>query len=90
VTAQPVVPVAPVAPVAPVGSGAAAAPPIPVAPPAPRAPPQVSLVLVKQVINGNGPCNKERLAVRRMAEEKGRWVRKAILRKEARYVTPLS
>jgi ring-1,2-phenylacetyl-CoA epoxidase subunit PaaA len=44
----------------------------------------------KQVINGNGPCNKERLAVRRMAEEKGRWVRKAILRKEARYVTPLS
>jgi ring-1,2-phenylacetyl-CoA epoxidase subunit PaaA len=44
----------------------------------------------KQVINGNGPCNKERLAVRRKAEEKGRWVRNAILRKDAKYVTPLA
>jgi ring-1,2-phenylacetyl-CoA epoxidase subunit PaaA len=44
----------------------------------------------KQVINGNGPCNKERLAVRRMAEEKGRWVRKALLQKDAAYVAPLS
>jgi len=44
----------------------------------------------KQVINGNGPCNKERLAVRRMAEEKGRWVRRAILQKDAEYVAPLS
>lgn len=44
----------------------------------------------KQVINGNGPCNKERLAVRRMAEEKGRWVRKAILSKDSQYVAPLS
>lgn len=44
----------------------------------------------KRVINGDGPCNKERLAVRRMAEEKGRWVRRAILGKEAQYVAPLS
>ena len=44
----------------------------------------------KQVINGNGPCNKERLAVRRMAEEKGRWVRRALLQKDAQYVAPLS
>lgn len=44
----------------------------------------------KQVINGNGPCNAERLAVRRMAEEKGRWVRHAILGKDAKYVAPLS
>jgi ring-1,2-phenylacetyl-CoA epoxidase subunit PaaA len=44
----------------------------------------------KQVINGNGPCNAERLAVRRMAEEKGRWVRRAILSKDAQYVAPLS
>jgi ring-1,2-phenylacetyl-CoA epoxidase subunit PaaA len=27
------------------------------------------------VVKGNGPCNKERIAVRRMAEERGRWVR---------------
>ena len=44
----------------------------------------------KRVINGDGPCNKERLAVRRMAEEKGRWVRNAIMKKDAEYVTPLS
>ena len=43
----------------------------------------------KEVIKGNGPCNKERLAVRRMAEEKGRWVRKA-LNVNQHYVTPLS
>jgi ring-1,2-phenylacetyl-CoA epoxidase subunit PaaA len=44
----------------------------------------------KQVINGNGPCNKERLAVRRMAEEKGRWVRRALLSEKAEYVAPLA
>ena len=44
----------------------------------------------KRVINGDGPCNKERLAVRRMAEENGRWVRKAILSGSEKYVTPLS
>ncbi|MCK9481588.1 MAG: 1,2-phenylacetyl-CoA epoxidase subunit A [Bacteroidia bacterium] len=43
----------------------------------------------KRVINGDGPCNKERLAVRKYAEEKGRWVRKALLKKDAEYVTPL-
>lgn len=42
----------------------------------------------KRVINGDGPCNAERLAVRRMAEEKGRWVRKAILGEEAVYTQP--
>jgi len=44
----------------------------------------------KEVIKGNGPCNKERLAVRRMAEEKGRWVRKALLNRNETYVKPLS
>lgn len=44
----------------------------------------------KKVINGDGPCNKERIAVRRMAEERGRWVRNAILDKNAKYVPPLS
>ncbi|MCB0497407.1 MAG: 1,2-phenylacetyl-CoA epoxidase subunit A [Cyclobacteriaceae bacterium] len=44
----------------------------------------------KRVINGDGPCNKERLAVRKTAEERGRWVRKAILAKDAHYVTPLA
>lgn len=44
----------------------------------------------KRVINGDGPCNAERLAVRRMAEEKGRWVRKAILSKDAAYVRPFA
>lgn len=32
-----------------------------------------------RVINGDGPCNKERLAVRRYAEENGRWVREALM-----------
>ncbi len=44
----------------------------------------------KQVINGNGPCNAERLAVRRTAEEKGAWVRQALLRPNAHYVKPLA
>jgi ring-1,2-phenylacetyl-CoA epoxidase subunit PaaA len=44
----------------------------------------------KRVINGDGPCNKERLAVRRMAEERGRWVRNALLTPDAKYVTPLA
>jgi ring-1,2-phenylacetyl-CoA epoxidase subunit PaaA len=44
----------------------------------------------KRVINGNGPCNAERLAVRRTAEERHRWVRQAILSKEAQYVAPLA
>jgi len=44
----------------------------------------------KEVIKGNGPCNKERLAVRRMAEEKGKWIRKALLNRNETYVKPLS
>ena len=44
----------------------------------------------KRVINGDGPCNKERLAVRRTAEERGRWVRKAILKPSDKYVMPLA
>lgn len=31
------------------------------------------------VIRGNGPCNKKRLALRRLSYEQGRWVRSAIL-----------
>ncbi len=33
----------------------------------------------RNVINGNGPCNKERLAARVQAHEKGAWVREAAL-----------
>lgn len=43
-----------------------------------------------EVIKGNGPCNKERLAVRRWAEEKGRWVRQALLPEEAKTVIPFA
>ncbi len=31
----------------------------------------------KQVISGNGPCNRERLAARQAAHDKGAWVRAA-------------
>ena len=31
-----------------------------------------------RVINGDGPCNTERLAARRLAHEDGRWVREAL------------
>jgi ring-1,2-phenylacetyl-CoA epoxidase subunit PaaA len=44
----------------------------------------------KRVINGDGPCNQERLAVRRLAEEKGAWLRLALLQPEAAYVKPLA
>ena len=44
----------------------------------------------KQVINGNGPCNAERLAVRKTAEERGKWVRDALKQPQAAYVTPLA
>lgn len=44
----------------------------------------------KRVINGDGPCNKERLAVRKWAEEHGEWVRKALLRPNAKYSIPLA
>lgn len=44
----------------------------------------------KKVINGGGPCNKERLAVRKMAEERGEWVRKALMKRDEQYITPLA
>ena len=44
----------------------------------------------KRVINGGGPCNAERLAVRRDAEERGRWVRNALKAGSAKYVVPLA
>ncbi|MDN5201124.1 1,2-phenylacetyl-CoA epoxidase subunit A [Fulvivirgaceae bacterium BMA10] len=44
----------------------------------------------KRVINGDGPCNKERLAVRRVAEERGEWVRQAMLAPQSKYVVPLA
>jgi ring-1,2-phenylacetyl-CoA epoxidase subunit PaaA len=33
---------------------------------------------LKRVVNGDGPCNAERLEVRRRAHEEGRWVREAM------------
>ena len=42
------------------------------------------------VVKGNGPCNKERIAVRCMAEERGRWVRNALQNKDSFYVSPLA
>ncbi len=44
----------------------------------------------KRVISGDGPCNKERLEVRRIAEERGRWVRQALLTPRSQYVMPLA
>jgi ring-1,2-phenylacetyl-CoA epoxidase subunit PaaA len=44
----------------------------------------------KRVINGDGPCNKERLQVRRLAEERGAWVRRALKRAESKYTIPLA
>jgi ring-1,2-phenylacetyl-CoA epoxidase subunit PaaA len=44
----------------------------------------------KRVINGGGPCNTERLEVRRYAEEAGRWVRNALMKKDDRYVMPFA
>ena len=43
-----------------------------------------------QVIKGNGPCNAERIAVRRYAEENGRWVREALMKKDELHIAPLS
>ncbi len=33
---------------------------------------------LKRVVNGDGPCNKERLEARRKAHDEGRWVREAL------------
>jgi len=43
-----------------------------------------------EVIKGNGPCNAERLAVRRAAEDNGAWVRAALRKVDQHYVTPLA
>jgi ring-1,2-phenylacetyl-CoA epoxidase subunit PaaA len=43
-----------------------------------------------RVVNGDGPCNKERLAVRNLAHEKGKWVRAALMKPGAKVVAPLS
>lgn len=42
-----------------------------------------------RVINGEGPCNAERLAVRKTAEENGRWVRRALMKPVEQYTQPL-
>lgn len=44
----------------------------------------------RRVINGDGPCNKERLAVRRIAEERGQWVRDALKSADIRQRVPLA
>ena len=44
----------------------------------------------KRVINGDGPCNAERLAVRRNSEERGRWVREALKTADTKYIVPLA
>ena len=43
-----------------------------------------------RVINGDGTCNKERLEVRRIAEERGKWVREALKTPKTKYVMPLA
>ncbi len=44
----------------------------------------------KRVINGHGPCNAESLAVRAYAEENAKWIKRALLQKDAKYVMPLA
>ena len=44
----------------------------------------------KRVIGGDGPCNKERLEVRRYAELAHRWVREALLNPKEKYVMPMA
>jgi ring-1,2-phenylacetyl-CoA epoxidase subunit PaaA len=43
-----------------------------------------------RVINGGGPCNEERLRVRKWAEEQGRWVRKALMKPTEKRVFPVA
>ncbi len=43
-----------------------------------------------RVINGEGPCNRERLDVRKWVQEHGKWVREAMYKEEAKYTFPLS
>lgn len=42
------------------------------------------------VINGNGPCNKERIAVRQWVKTHGQWIRDAMFNPQAKYTIPLS
>jgi ring-1,2-phenylacetyl-CoA epoxidase subunit PaaA len=44
----------------------------------------------KRVVNGDGPCNRERLQVRRWAEERGAWVRHALGKADQKYTMPLA
>ena len=44
----------------------------------------------RDVLDGRGPCNRERLAARRAAHEAGAWVREAALAHAARRAVPLA
>lgn len=44
----------------------------------------------KRVINGFGPCNAERLAVRKKAEENGKWLREALKSISDKKTVPLA
>ncbi len=44
----------------------------------------------KRVVRGDGPCNKERLAVRKWVETEHRWIREALFNPSAKYTLPLS
>ena len=41
-----------------------------------------------RVINGDGPCNAERMATRRFAEDQGRWVREALMNPRQEFSIP--
>jgi ring-1,2-phenylacetyl-CoA epoxidase subunit PaaA len=43
-----------------------------------------------EVIKGNGPCNSERIAVRKAAERNGAWVRAALRKADEHYTIPLA
>lgn len=43
-----------------------------------------------RVIKGDGPCNKERLAVRKWVQKQHKWVREALFNPNAKYTLPLS
>lgn len=44
----------------------------------------------KRVINGDGPCNAERIAVRKFAEEHGEWVRNALMKPAEAHIIPFA
>jgi ring-1,2-phenylacetyl-CoA epoxidase subunit PaaA len=44
----------------------------------------------QRVINGDGPCNAERIATRKFAEEHGHWVREALINPQQRVTIPLA